>query len=271
MKWTPEAEAMVKKVPFFVRKKVRLRVEKEAAESGEKEIGIKDVKNTQKRYLTGMASEVKGYQLDVCFGPSGCANRATISDELVKKLEKVLQHADLFSFLKEQVGEDLKFHHEFRVTLSDCPNACSQPQIKDIGIIGAIQPIVKGEECNHCGECAAICPDNAISIDDPVFIDHTHCMACGKCISVCPTGALGDGGKGYRVLLGGKLGRRPRLARELPGIFTEEKVLCIVEACLALYKEKSTEGKRFAEILSEIDFNELVNRLHKDCSDSPTP
>jgi len=31
MKWTDEAEAALKKVPFFVRKKVRTRVEKEAA------------------------------------------------------------------------------------------------------------------------------------------------------------------------------------------------------------------------------------------------
>jgi len=31
MKWTDEAEAAIKKVPFFLRKKVRARVEKEAA------------------------------------------------------------------------------------------------------------------------------------------------------------------------------------------------------------------------------------------------
>ena len=30
MQWTPEAEDAIKKVPFFVRKKVRARVEKEA-------------------------------------------------------------------------------------------------------------------------------------------------------------------------------------------------------------------------------------------------
>ena len=264
MRWTPEAEAIIKKVPFFVRKKVRLRVETEAAEAGKTVVGINEVKDTQKRYLSGMAAEVKGYQLDVCFGPSGCVNRASISDELVKDLENVLQKADLLSFLKEQVGEDLKFHHEFRVTLSDCPNACSQPQIKDIGIIGAIQPIVTGEECNHCGECVAICPDSAISIDDSVFIDHTQCMACGKCISACPTGALGRGGKGYRVFLGGKLGRHPRLAKELPGIFSEEKVLCIVKACLALYKEKSIGGRRFSEILTDKNFNELSTRFQDD-------
>ena len=36
MKWTSEAEAAVKKAPFFVRKKVRARVENEAAAVGKK-------------------------------------------------------------------------------------------------------------------------------------------------------------------------------------------------------------------------------------------
>jgi hypothetical protein len=54
--------------------------------------------------------------------------------------------------------------------------------------------------------------------------------------------------KGYRILLGGKLGRHPQLAREILGIFNDQEVLQIVEACLDLYKNKSKGGKRFAEI-----------------------
>ena len=34
MKWTPEAEDAIKSVPFFVRKKVRTRVEDEARQAG---------------------------------------------------------------------------------------------------------------------------------------------------------------------------------------------------------------------------------------------
>ncbi|MFO8083661.1 MAG: 4Fe-4S binding protein [Desulfobacterales bacterium] len=66
------------------------------------------------------------------------------------------------------------------------PNACSQPQIKDIGIIGAIVPTVTEKECSQCGECLENCPDDAIVIDDSVYINQEKCMACGKCISVCP-------------------------------------------------------------------------------------
>lgn len=264
MRWTDEAEAAIKKVPFFVRKKVRLRVEKEATEEGRKVVGIDEVRATQKRYLGGMASEVKGFQLDACFGPNGCLNRCVVSDHLVKGLEKILREAHLLSFLKTQVGENLKFHHEFRVTVADCPNACSQPQIKDVGIIGAVLPTLTEQECSHCGQCTDSCPDDAIALDTRVQIDRQRCMTCGKCITACPTGTLAEKVKGYRVLLGGKLGRHPRLAKQLPGIYDAADVLGIVDACLALYKAKSNGGKRFAEILTDADFEDLAKRFsHK--------
>ena len=50
MQWTEEAEAAIKKVPFFVRKRVKIRVEKEAAEAGKKTVSLADVKATQKQH-----------------------------------------------------------------------------------------------------------------------------------------------------------------------------------------------------------------------------
>ncbi|GAF73980.1 putative dissimilatory sulfite reductase B (dsrB), partial [marine sediment metagenome] len=145
MKWMPEAEEAIKKVPFFVRKRVRSRVEKEAKEAGKPAVSLADVKATQTRYLNGMSSEIKGYQIETCFGPSGCPNRAIISDQLIAQIETDVEKEDLLGFLEQSVQGDLKFHHEFRITLADCPNACSQPQIKDIGIIGACAPVVTEE------------------------------------------------------------------------------------------------------------------------------
>ncbi|NNK84405.1 MAG: sulfite reductase, partial [Desulfobacterales bacterium] len=46
MKWTNGAEAAVKKVPFFVRKKVRSRIENEAGKAGKKTVSLADVKAT---------------------------------------------------------------------------------------------------------------------------------------------------------------------------------------------------------------------------------
>ncbi len=266
VKWTDEAERAVKKVPFFVRKKVRARVEQEADSEGKRVVTIHEVRASQKRYLSNMESEIKGYQLDICFGPGGCPNRAIHGDRLLKRIEEVLQQADLLSFLKQHVSGKLKFHHEFRVTLADCPNACSQPQIKDVGIIGASRPFVTREVCTLCGACVDACKEAAVTLDEAAempVVDMGQCVACGRCIAVCPTGTLAEGGSGFRVQLGGKLGRHPRLARELPGVFSEDEVLEILNTCISFYKQNSKRGKRFAELLTGKDFDDLARAYGK--------
>jgi len=59
--------------------------------------------------------------------------------------------------------------------------------------------------------------------------------------------------KGFRVLLGGRMGRHPRLAMEVPGIKTVAQVLSIVENCLNFYKSHSRNGQRFSHILNSTD------------------
>jgi dissimilatory sulfite reductase (desulfoviridin) alpha/beta subunit len=81
---------------------------------------------------------------------------------------------------------------------------------------------------------------------------------------VCDTGTLTQGEKGYRVQLGGKLGRRPRLARELPGIYNEDQVLEIIQWCLDFYKANSKTGERFAELFAGADYDRLVRDLSKE-------
>ena len=263
MKWMPEAEEAVKKIPFFVRKRVRARVEKEAGEAGKKVVSLTDVKATQARYLSSMSSEIKGYQIETCFGPSGCPNRVVISDRLIAQIEADVKKEDLLGFLQKTVKGDLKLHHEFRITLADCPNACSQPQIKDIGIIGACAPVVTGEPCSLCEACVNACREDAICLDsskEKPIIDNDRCLKCGKCIPECPTGTLAEGQKGFRVQLGGKLGRHPQLARELPGIYDETTVMRIVKDCLRFYKENSRHGERFGQILTPADVERLAEK-----------
>jgi dissimilatory sulfite reductase (desulfoviridin) alpha/beta subunit len=261
MQWTPEAENAVKKVPFFVRKRVRARVEKEARQEGKALISLAEVTATQQRYLTGMAAEVKGYQLDTCFGSSGCPHQIQSGDALLADIEALVQKADLLAFLKVSGVQELKFHHELRITLADCPNACSQPQIKDIGIIGASRPEITAEPCSRCLACETICKEKAVTVEqaDPgPMIRWSQCVYCGQCLAACPTGTLTQGPMGYRVYLGGKLGRHPRLAVALPGIYAPAAVLEIVQACLDLYKSKSRNGRRFAEILTSDDIDGLA-------------
>ena len=264
MHWSQEAEQAVKKVPFFVRKKVRSRVEKEAAEAGKKIVSLADVKRTQARFLSKMSQEVKGFQVDTCFAGGGCPNRVLESEFLLERIEDLFKKADILVFLKKNVKGDLKFHHDFRVTLAECPNACSQPQIKDIGIIGAATPLLTDLACSVCDACVEACPDDCITLPasaEKPQIGYEACVHCGKCAAVCPAGTIVEKQKGFRILLGGKLGRHPQLARELPGIFNDSEVLDVVEYCINFYKQHSKNGKRFAHIFRSSDFEALATRV----------
>jgi len=260
MRWTKEAKEALSRVPFFVRKRVKKRVEEEADRCGAEKIAIEHVRTCQKRFLNRMEDEVKGFQVETCFGPGGCPNRAVNSDGLPKKLEQKLFKRDLKSFLKKRVNAPLKMHHEFRVSISDCPNACSRPQIFDVGLIGACSPGVSDETCNLCGACEEVCRENAISFQDSIpIVDHSRCLSCGRCVEVCPTGTLQEVASGYRILIGGKLGRHPRLGTELPGIYKSKNLLQLIDDCLDHYQRHCLKGERFGEILERTGKNKILD------------
>ncbi|RJP87771.1 MAG: 4Fe-4S dicluster domain-containing protein [Desulfobacteraceae bacterium] len=252
MEWTKDAEKAIQKVPFFVRKKVKARVEEEAKNDGSAFVSLSHVKTVRQRFLTNMSAEIKGYQVDACFSDGGCPN-AIFPGGIQEKIEVLLKKKDLLGFLKNRVKGEIRFHHEFKITVSDCPNACSRPQIKDIGIIAAKMPQATDTPCTGCMECVNICKESAIQVNDNdqgPQIDLPLCVGCGQCICVCPTGSIKTDKQGYRVLLGGKLGRHPRLASELPGIFTENETLAIVARCIDYYKSASHNGERFADLMA---------------------
>ncbi len=260
MDWTQEAKDAVSKVPFFVRGRVRRKVEEEAAGQGAKAVTLEHVRSSQRKFLDRMEDEVKGFQVETCFGPGGCPNRAVSVDGLSEDLTDLLARRDLRAFLKARVQGPLKMHHEFRVSVSDCPNACSRPQIVDLGIIGASLPEITDEDCTACGECVKACREKAIALsDDRPALDLERCLYCGQCARACPTGTLREGRRGFRIQVGGKLGRHPRLATELPGLFAPDEVLAAVERGLDFYQRHCRGGERLGEILERTGLQELTD------------
>ena len=266
--WDPDAEQLLRRVPFFVRHRVRKKVEEDLAAAGRSRVTVADLEESKKRQLQRLSEGAKGYTLETCFGSSGCQNAVVASAELVSRLEELLERADLLSFLRSQLGETLKLHHQFRVTLADCPNSCSQPQIKDIGIIGEVEVQCGPEACSGCGECAAVCEESALTLENGrvVGLDYERCVRCGACARVCPTEALKTGGGGYRVLVGGKLGRHPQLARELAQGLDQDQVIRLVSRIVEVYKAQARKGERLGSVINRIGWDDFRARILSDSS-----
>ena len=194
--------------------------------------------------------ESTGYRIESC---RRCRNTANDTESLLHSIEILFEQEDLLGFLQQRVKGPIRVHHELRVALTDCPNACSQPQIRDVGIIGAAIPGLTSQDCTLCEACAKICREHAVQLDNShPTIDFDQCLYCGQCAAVCPSGTIVVEKRGFRVQLGGKLGRHPQLAKELPGTFSEEEVLNIIQSGLALYKEHSKPGERFADLFTRM-------------------
>lgn len=252
--WDRDAEKLLRRVPFFVRHRVRRKVEEDVAAAGRGRVTVADLEESKRRQLQRLSEGVKGYTLETCFGGSGCQNSVVDSAELVSRLEELLERADFLSFLRNHLAEELKLHHQFRVTLADCPNCCSQPQIRDIGIIGEVEVRCQPEECTGCGECAAVCEESAVTLEDNRLggIDCESCVRCGACARACPTEALESGRGSYRVLVGGKLGRHPQLARELARGLDADQVLALVSRIIEVYKATARKGERLGAVVSRL-------------------
>ncbi len=53
------------------------------------------------------------------------------------------------------------------------------------------RPVVDPVRCRQCGECVAICPAKAVTLDETaVSFDYDPCIRCYCCIEICPHGAL---------------------------------------------------------------------------------
>jgi dissimilatory sulfite reductase (desulfoviridin) alpha/beta subunit len=65
------------------------------------------------------------------------------------------------------------------------------------------------------------------------------------------------------VLLGGKLGRHPRLGEELPGVHAPEEIPGIVERFVEIYQSLCRKGERLGVILERVGKEKFLEELEK--------
>jgi len=58
---------------------------------------------------------------------------------------------------------------------------------------GHLRPVASVDDaaCTLCGACQALCPTEAITVDETaVQVNAEKCCGCGACVEVCPNGAI---------------------------------------------------------------------------------
>jgi len=153
--------------------------------------------------------------------------------------------------------------HKFKIGVSGCPNSCSKPIENDVGVMGGVLPAWDREACISCRLCVSICPVNAIEEKGSAFVlDEKKCIYCGLCIKNCSTSAWTAMKTGYTLLLGGTLGKKPRLgtrAKEL--IETKEELLGHVERAFTFYLAHGKKKERFGHTLDRIGVDKALAEI----------
>ncbi len=132
-----------------------------------------------------------------CSGCSGFANKlanggAELSDCHVTSPEKKAEIAKL-------LGIEIK-DEEPTVAVVHCnggiENCADKFEYKGNPTCAANASLLGGNKacsfaCLGCGDCKAVCPENAISVDGRLAkVDPDRCISCGACISTCPKGII---------------------------------------------------------------------------------
>ncbi len=211
-----------------------------------------------------IAAKTETYEIRACQGVLQDCRNALVSEPtaLTSQLEAVPLALDWPGFLHARVQGGPKNHHRFRIHVAACPNGCSQPHIADFACIGARQPRMP-ESCQACGICVAVCPDRALALDpgdQAPRLDLKRCLNCGLCIRNCPENAIDVAASGLRLLFGGRLGRRPRLAEELPGLHASCDTVVFLEKAMRFFMDNYRPGQRLGDILAHHGLDAMVRK-----------
>lgn len=206
-----------------------------------------------------------GWRIEACRGcEGGCPNALTGIEPLRLKIETILRHSARIA--PDQLLPKGQAHAQrpLRVALAACPNACSQPQVRTIGLIASVRPHRVTVDCTGCSQCAAVCREAALdATPGTARLDATRCVGCGQCATVCAHGALDLRPLGFRLLVGGRLGRHPRFGVEWPGLLQPAQVPEAVGRILAEWVCNARDREPLAVVSARMDPERLLEAALK--------
>lgn len=155
--------------------------------------------------------------------------------------------------------------HKFKIAVGGCPNNCVKPDLNDLGVVGQRVPVPDTEKCRGCKKCQieTNCPIHAAKLGSGrISIDPDACNHCGRCKGKCPFGAVEEYREGYKILIGGRWGKKTACGRPLPRLFpTEEEVMTVIDRAILLFREEGIAGERFADTVARLGFDYVSGKL----------
>jgi len=186
-----------------------------------------------------------GFQLEHC--RLNCPKSARNWHNLHEALTTNLTLLNLYQTIEEKFHPVLH-HHIPKICLAGCPNGCSQPNIKDLGISGYVIPRITDALCIGCNECVRSCSEMAITRNSSgIVIDSSRCLSCGDCQRACPSGTLTAGESGWTLRLGGRVGRHPQFSKSAGQVLTDEEVLTWVSDTILCYIAEGKPNERLTQ------------------------
>ena len=199
-----------------------------------------------------------------CNESGTCPNSLGRAEGLRRLMDSLLEEEGLAAWIAGMLPEPALARHAFRAAVAECPNACSQPQIKDFGVIQRSLPGRGDGVCDNCGLCVKACRESGITLDGKgPAINFELCLRCGACVKVCPAGALREEKKGFLVYMGGRLGRHPRLGLKAIELTDEEGVLKALRAVIKAYIREGRPGERFGDLAGRLGLGRLKKEIEE--------
>ncbi len=203
MEWDEEASLRLEKIPVFVRRMARSKIEKRASEKGKSIVTVEDVEDAKASFMgTGSVKSDKGvintnpfsldskagedkyeilkrsdeyveedgypamYNIEICRGEDvECPFLIAGIKGLQQKIKNRLREIEFSKKLISRIDGKILPHQRLKIAISSCPNCCSMPQIRDFGVhVRAKVYVDDNFECNGCGNCLRACKEGAIRI-----------------------------------------------------------------------------------------------------------
>ena len=203
MEWDKEASLRLEKIPVFVRRLARSKIEKHASEKGRNVVTVEDIEGAKASFMgTGGVKSDKStinanpfsldtkagedkfeilkrsdeyeeedgypsmYHIDICRGEDvECPFLIAKIKGLSQKIKDRLREVEFSRKLINRIDGKILPHQRLKIAIASCPNCCSMPQIRDFGIhVRAKIYVDEGVGCNGCGDCLRACKEGAIRI-----------------------------------------------------------------------------------------------------------